>query len=100
MQKRLRRKPVIMLKVGDRIGAASASHTASLPAPPTLPSRSHSVAAQSLQELVDVVAARRPALPGARRVGHQRSGGISVIAADASARSVSSCPKCRRDAAN
>ena len=92
---RLRRKPVIMLKVGESaIGAASAaSHTASLAGAADVYRavfRQHNVfAAQSLQELVDVVAAchagRFP--ERAELAVTSGSGGISVIAADASARS-------------
>ena len=91
---RLRRKPVIMLKVGESaIGAASAaSHTASLAGAADVYRavfRQHNVfAAQSLQELVDVVAAchagRFP--ERAELAVTSGSGGISVIAADASAR--------------
>jgi acyl-CoA synthetase (NDP forming) len=92
---RLRRKPVIMLKVGESaIGAASAaSHTASLAGAADVYRavfRQHNVfAAESLQELVDVVAAchagRFP--ERAELAVTSGSGGISVIAADASARS-------------
>src|SRR3990170_2770148 len=91
---RLRRKPVIMLKVGESaIGAASAaSHTASLAGAADVYKaifRQHNVfAAQSLQELVDVVAAC-----GAGRFPERAelavtsgSGGINVIMADACAR--------------
>ncbi len=91
---RLRRKPVIMLKVGEsEIGAAAAaSHTASLAGSAAVYKavfRQHNVfAAQSLQELVDVVAAchagRFP--ERAELAVTSGSGGISVIVADASAR--------------
>jgi len=91
---RLRKKPVVMLKVGESaIGSsAAASHTASLAGAADVYRavfRQHNVfAAQSLQELVDVVAAC-----GAGRFPERAelavtsgSGGISVIVADASAR--------------
>jgi acyl-CoA synthetase (NDP forming) len=91
---RLRRKPVIMLKVGEsEIGAAAAaSHTASLAGAGDVYRavfRQHNVfAAQSLQELVDVVAACRAGRFPARAelAVTSGSGGISVIVADASAR--------------
>ncbi len=98
---RLRRKPVIMLKVGESaIGtAAAASHTASLAGSADVYRavfRQHNVfAAQSLQELVDVVAAcqagRFPAR--AELAVTSGSGGISVIVADASARYGLSLPE-------
>lgn len=91
---RLRCKPVIMLKVGEsEIGAsAAASHTASLAGAAGVYKavfRQHNVfAAQSLEELVDVVAACRagrfPERP--ELAVTSGSGGISVIVADASAR--------------
>ncbi len=91
---RLRRKPVIMLKVGEsEIGAAAAaSHTASLAGAAEVYRaifRQHNVfAAISLQELVDVVAAchagRFPERP--ELAVTSGSGGISVIVADACAR--------------
>ena len=91
---RLNRKPVIMLKVGEsEIGAAAAaSHTASLAGAASVYRavfRQHNVfAAQSLEELVDVVAAcctgRFPKRPDLAVTSG--SGGISVIVADTSAR--------------
>ncbi len=91
---RLSRKPVIMLKVGEsEIGAAAAaSHTASLAGAASVYRavfRQHNVfAAQSLEELVDVVAACRagrfPERP--ELAVTSGSGGISVIVADTSAR--------------
>jgi acyl-CoA synthetase (NDP forming) len=91
---RLRRKPVIMLKVGEsEIGAsAAASHTASLAGAASVYRvvfRQHNVfAAQSLEELVDVVAACRAGRfpERAELAVTSGSGGISVIVADASAR--------------
>ncbi len=91
---RLRRKPVIMLKVGEsEIGAAAAaSHTASLAGAANVYRavfRQHNVfAAQSLEELVDVVAACRAGRFPERAdlAVTSGSGGISVIVADASAR--------------
>ena len=91
---RSRRKPVIMLKVGEsEIGAAAAaSHTASLAGAAEVYKavfRQHNVfRVQSLQELVDVVAAcsagRFP--KRAELAVTSGSGGINVIAADACAR--------------
>jgi acyl-CoA synthetase (NDP forming) len=91
---RLSRKPVIMLKVGEsQIGAAAAaSHTASLAGAAEVYRavfRQHNVhAAQSLEELVGVVAAccagRYPERP--ELAVTSGSGGISVIVADACAR--------------
>jgi acyl-CoA synthetase (NDP forming) len=91
---RSRRKPVIMLKVGEsEIGAsAAASHTASLAGAASVYRavfRQHNVfAAQSLEELVDVVAACRAGRfpERAELAVTSGSGGISVIVADASAR--------------
>jgi acetate---CoA ligase (ADP-forming) len=91
---RRRKKPVVMLKVGESaIGAsAAASHTASLAGAADVYRavfRQHNVfAAQSLQELVDVVAACRAGRfpERAELVVTSGSGGISVIVADASAR--------------
>ena len=91
---RRRKKPVVMLKVGEStIGAAAAaSHTASLAGAADVYRavfRQHNVfAAQSLQELVDVVAACRAGhFPERAELAvTSGSGGISVIAADASAR--------------
>ena len=91
---RLRRKAVIMLKVGEsEIGAAAAaSHTASLAGAADVYRavfRQHNVfAARSLEELVDVVAAcRAGCFPDRAELAvTSGSGGISVIVADASAR--------------
>ncbi|MBI2364024.1 MAG: acetate--CoA ligase family protein, partial [Deltaproteobacteria bacterium] len=91
---RARRKPVIMLKVGESaIGAAAAaSHTASLAGAAEVYRavlRQHNVfAAQSLQELVDVVAACRAGRfpERAELAVTSGSGGINVIMADACAR--------------
>jgi len=91
---RLRKKPVIILKVGESaIGAAAAaSHTASLAGAPDVYRavfRQHNVfPAQSLQDLVDVVAACRAGRfpERAELAVTSGSGGISVIVADASAR--------------
>jgi acyl-CoA synthetase (NDP forming) len=91
---RRRKKPVVMLKVGESaIGAAAAaSHTASLAGAADVYRavfRQHNVfAAQSLQELVDVVAACRAGRfpQRAELAVTSGSGGISVIVADASAR--------------
>jgi len=91
---RSRRKPVIMLKVGESaIGAAAAaSHTASLAGAAEVYRavfRQHNVfAAQSLQELVDVVAACRAGRfpQRAELAVTSGSGGINVIMADACAR--------------
>jgi acetate---CoA ligase (ADP-forming) len=91
---RLRHKPVIILKVGEsEIGAsAAASHTASLAGAASVYRavfRQHNVfAAQSLEELVDVVAACRAGRfpERAELAVTSGSGGISVIVADASVR--------------
>jgi acyl-CoA synthetase (NDP forming) len=91
---RLRRKPVIILKVGEsEIGAAAAaSHTASLAGAAAVYRavfRQHNVfAAESLQQLVDIVAACRAGRfpERAELAVTSGSGGIGVIAADASAR--------------
>ena len=91
---RSRRKPVIMLKVGESaIGAAAAaSHTASLAGAAEVYRavlRQHNVfPAQSLQELVDVVAACRAGRfpQRAELAVTSGSGGINVIMADACAR--------------
>ena len=91
---RTRRKPVVMLKVGESaIGAAAAaSHTASLAGAAEVYRavlRQHNVfAAQSLQELVDVVAACRAGrFPQRSELAvTSGSGGINVIMADACAR--------------
>ena len=91
---RSRRKPVIMLKVGEsEIGAAAAtSHTASLAGAADVYRavfRQHNVfPAQSLQELVDVVAAGRAGRfpERAELAVTSGSGGINVIMADACAR--------------
>jgi acyl-CoA synthetase (NDP forming) len=102
---RLRRKPVIMLKVGEsEIGAAAAaSHTASLAGAANVYRavfRQHNVfAAESLQELVDVVAACRAGRfpERAELAVTSGSGGISVIVADASARFGLSLPEVPRE---
>jgi len=91
---RMRGKPVIILKVGEsEIGAsAAASHTASLAGAATVYKavfRQHNVfAAQSLEELADVVAACRAGrFPDRPELAiTSGSGGISVIVADACAR--------------
>jgi acyl-CoA synthetase (NDP forming) len=91
---RSRRKPVIILKVGESaIGAAAAaSHTASIAGAADVYRavfrQDNVFAAQSLQEVVDVVAACRAGrFPDRAELAvTSGSGGIGVIVADASAR--------------